>query len=147
MKLSTKAQYALEALVELQLQEGSAQNNLPSIAARRGLSEPYLEQIFATLRRAGIVRSVRGAQGGYRLAADPAKLTAGSVIRALEGPLHPVKCISCESANTCPLRDMCPTRPLWAQVAQAMDAAADSVTLEDLARDARGQAYEPEYYI
>lgn len=146
MTLSTKAQYALEALVELQLHAADGQDNLPAIAARRGLSEPYLEQIFATLRRAGIVKSVRGAQGGFRLAADPVTIRAGDIIRALEGPLLAVKCVDCGAA--CPLQDRCPTRPLWIGVSQAIDAVADAVTLQDLALAAQQQDhYEPEYQI
>lgn len=146
MTLSTKAQYALEALVELQLHAADGQDNLPAIAARRGLSEPYLEQIFATLRRAGIVTSVRGAQGGFRLAADPSAISAGAVIRALEGPLHAVKCVSLDEG--CPMQGHCPTRPLWVRVSQAIGDTADAVTLQELALAARQpDHYEPEYQI
>lgn len=145
MTLSTKAQYALEALVELLLHATDGQDNLPAIAARRGLSEPYLEQIFATLRRAGIVKSVRGAQGGFRLAADPAGITAGDVIRALEGPLCAVKCVKDETA--CSMVEHCPTRPLWVRVSRSIEEAADAVTLQQLAQAAQQDSYQPEYFI
>ncbi len=132
MKLSTKSQFALEALLDLLIHGGGNPQPIPVIARRRGVSEPYLEQIFASLRKAGIVKSVRGARGGYLLACDPAAATAGSVIRALEGPVSPVKCVSCEDGAGCPMVESCPTRWLWVRVAEEIGGAIDSVTLLDL---------------
>ena len=105
MKISTKSQYALEALMDLHLHAVDGQESLKNIAQRRGISEHYLEQIFSTLRKAGIVESFRGAQGGYRLAREPGSITAGEVIRALEGPLCPVKCVcsSRDDEKRCPM--------------------------------------------
>jgi Rrf2 family protein len=145
MTLSTKAQYALEALVELQLHTSDGQGSLPAIAERRGLSEPYLEQIFSALRRAGIVKSSRGAQGGFRLAADPSLIRVGDIISALEGPLYAVKCV--DSSMACPMQQRCPTRPLWVRVSQAIRDTADQVTLQQLVDAARGNLSEPEYQI
>ncbi len=132
MKLSTKSQYALEALLDLLIHGGGSPEPIPAIAKRRGVSEPYLEQIFASLRKAGIVKSVRGVQGGYLLVGDPAAVTAGSVIRALEGPMSPVKCVSCEDGAGCPMVQRCPTRWLWVRVADEIDSAIDGVSLADL---------------
>ena len=151
MKISTKGQYALEALLDLYLHAVNGQENLKSIAGRRGISEHYLEQIFAVLRKTGIVASVRGAQGSYRLAKNPADITAGEVIRSLEGPLCPVKCV-CSSADndkSCPMINCCATRTLWAAVTEEIDSAVDSVTLEDLLKAYSRLAGEnaPEYSI
>lgn len=151
MKISTKSQYALEALIDLQLNAVNGQENIRNIAERRGISEHYLEQIFAVLRKAGIVASIRGAQGGYRLSREPGEITAGQVIRALEGPLCPVKCVcqADDATNRCPILNRCPTRSLWVRVTGGIDEVVDGVTLAGLLasyeRLAGGNA--PEYCI
>lgn len=134
MKLSTKSQYALEALIDLQMHAANGHENLKNVSARRGISEPYLEQIFAALRKAGIVESIRGAQGGFRLAREPADITAGDILRTVEGPLYPVKCVNskADDENRCLLFDECVTRLLWVRVASEINKAIDGITLEDL---------------
>jgi Rrf2 family transcriptional regulator, cysteine metabolism repressor len=134
MKISTKGQYVLEALIDLQLHAVDGQESLKNVALRRGISEPYLDQIFNTLRKAGIVESIRGAQGGYRLMREPQAITAGDIIRSVEGPLSPVKCINCsqEDESRCPMFDRCVTRLLWAKVSSEIDSVIDGVTLGDL---------------
>lgn len=134
MKISTKGQYALEALVDLMMHAADGQENLRNVASRRGISEPYLDQIFNTLRKAGIVESIRGAQGGYRLARDAQTISAGEVIRAVEGSLAPVKCVNSrlEDENRCPMYGWCVTRTLWAKVAIEIDDTLDGVKLSDL---------------
>lgn len=134
MKISVKSQYALESLMELHLQAGGGQANLKTIALGRNLSERFLGQIFATLCRAGIVASIRGVKGGYHLAKPPGEITAGEVVRALEGPLMPVKCVcsSLQEIGHCTLMDQCVTRRLWIDVGAEIDSALDSVTLADL---------------
>jgi Rrf2 family transcriptional regulator, cysteine metabolism repressor len=134
VKISTKGQYALEALVDLHLHAADGQESLKNVAQRRGISEHYLEQIFATLRKGGIVASTRGAQGGYRLSREPGSITAGAVIRALEGPLFPVKCVlsTAGDENHCPMVDCCATRSLWVTVSKEIDSVLDGVTLGDL---------------
>ena len=88
MKISTKGRYALEAVTDLVLHAGDQYGSIRGIAQRRGLSDNYLEQLFLQLRRAGLVESVRGPQGGYRLARDPSAVSAGDVLRAAEGSLE-----------------------------------------------------------
>ncbi|NDL68759.1 RrF2 family transcriptional regulator [Anaerotalea alkaliphila] len=87
MKLSTKGRYGLRALIDLAVHSQEGHVPLAKIAERQGLSEIYLEQVFAALRKSGIVKSVKGAQGGYLLAAPPAKVTVGDILRVLEGEL------------------------------------------------------------
>lgn len=151
MKISTKGQYALEALIDLQMHAADGQESLRNVAARRGISEPYLDQIFAALRKAGIVESIRGAQGGYRLAKEPKEITAGEILRCAEGPLYPVKCVDGHigAEERCAMFGQCATRGLWARMAEEIDAAVDAVTLADLVNactkpPASGQ---PEYCI
>lgn len=151
MKLSTKGQYALEALLDLMTHSAGGQESLGNIARRRGISENYLEQIFNTLRKAGILESIRGAQGGYRLTREPRHISAGEVIRALEGPLSPVKCV-CRNegeGGQCPMAGCCATRWLWVEVAGKIDEVVDGITLADLLRSYRSQqdANPPEYFI
>ena len=85
MKLSTKGRYGVKAMVDLAIHNSEGQIALKSIAERQEISENYLEQLFATLRKAGLVKSTRGAQGGYVLADKPEKITVGTILRALEG--------------------------------------------------------------
>jgi Rrf2 family cysteine metabolism transcriptional repressor len=134
MKISVKGQYALESLLELARSAKNGQASLHTIAQRRNLSVRFLGQIFATLRRAGIVTGVRGVLGGYRLAKPPGKITVGAVVRALEGPLVPVKCVcsSLQEPGRCILMDTCVTRDLWISVTKEIDSTLDDVTLEDL---------------
>ena len=133
MKISTKGQYALESMLDMVVND-KEQESLKDIARRRKISENYLEQIFSTLRKAGLVASARGAQGGYRLARSAEDITAGDIIRAVEGTLSPVKCV-CEEENKaerCPLIDVCVTRGLWADLMQEINGTLDGVTLADL---------------
>lgn len=150
MKISIKSQYALEALIDLTLHAGDGQENTGAIAARRGISEHYLEQILAALRKAGIVASIRGAQGGYRLSRPPQDITAGEVIRALEGPLTTVKCVLIKPGEEpCPMAGRCATQPLWTRLTEEIDTVIDSVTLSDLlaAYESLSGQTEPEYCI
>ena len=90
IQISTRGQYGLRALVDLAINASSGPIPLSSIAGRQSLSLGYLEQVFSSLRKAGLVRSVKGAQGGYILADSQAKITVGDVLRALEGDLNVV---------------------------------------------------------
>ncbi len=149
MKISTKGRYALEALLDMALQDTAGYVALKGVGERRGLSENYLEQIFSDLRRSGLVQSLRGQQGGYRLARDPARITAGEILRAVEGPLVPVACVSNAPGSgssagaarnrkaCCPRIDRCVTRGVWIRVTDAMERATDGVTLADLLAETR----------
>ena len=88
MRISTRGRYGLRAMVELALAFGQGPVPLKEIATKQGLSEHYLEQLMGSLRKAGIVKSVRGAQGGYQLAKDPAEISTGEVLRVLEDLFH-----------------------------------------------------------
>lgn len=146
MRISTKGRYALEALLDLALQDRDGFVALGGVGLRRNLSENYLEQLFSDLRRCGIVTSLRGQRGGYRLARDPAEITAGDVLRAVEGPLVPVACIAAlsqagcgpvEESEPCPRQESCVTRGLWVRMMEAIATAADGVTLADLLAECR----------
>ncbi len=134
MKLSTKGVYALEAALLLSLKATEDNRmSIREIADETGLSDRYLEQIFTKLRKSGVVSSERGKQGGYCLALPAEKLTAGSVLRAAEGSLMPVKCLEETKHPECSRTAICPTRPLWKRMEDNISQVVDSISLADLA--------------
>lgn len=126
MKISTKGRYGLTIMMDLAKRYGQGPIPLKSVAERHGLSEHYLEQLIAPLRNAGLVRSVRGAYGGYKLAKDPEDITAGDIIRVLEGPISLVE----YTEEDDPAR-----RDLWKRVRDAIAKELDSTTLASLIND------------
>ena len=110
MKISTRGRYGLEALLDMAIHSSEGHVSLKSLSERLSVSEAYMLQIFLVLRRAGIVESVRGAQGGYYLACPAKDITVEKVLNALEGSLAPVACISGESEAPCDRFENCTTR-------------------------------------
>lgn len=150
MRISTKGRYALEAIVDLAVNSPDEHESLKNIAERRNLSENYLEQIFGVLRKKGIVNSMRGAQGGYRFSRDIKDITVGEVIRALEGPLAPVACVSeVECAQRCERYDVCVTNNVWRIMMDNINSVVDSITIKDLVECHSILQFEGgiEYYI
>ena len=133
MKLSTRGRYGLRAMIDMALNEGKDPVATHTIAEREGISERYLEQLMVPLKRAGLVKSIRGSQGGYVLAGNPREITAGDVIRVLEGPIAPVDCVSESNPESCNRADYCVTRLLWAEIRDSIARILDSYTLADLA--------------
>lgn len=131
MKISTKGRYALRLMLDLALNNTGEYITIKSIAARQDISEKYLEQIISLLNRAGYVKSVRGAQGGYRLAKDPGSYTVGMILRLTEGSLLPVDCLE-EDGNGCGRSNSCVTREVWAELYAAISSVVDRITLQEL---------------
>lgn len=125
MKISTKGRYGLTIMIELAKHHGEGPIPLRQIAAEKELSEAYLEQLVSPLRNAGLVKSVRGAYGGYMLAHKPTEISAADVIRVLEGPIQPVEGIENEEA---------PQRELWMRIRDAVKNVLDTTTIDDLAK-------------
>jgi Rrf2 family cysteine metabolism transcriptional repressor len=111
---------------------GQGPLSLSEVAKAQGISQAYLEQIAIDLRRAGLLLSRRGAQGGYYLARAPEAITAGDVIRALEGSILPVQCVADQKCTPCALEDTCSTRGIWEEVRDRLVETLDSITLADL---------------
>ena len=132
MKISTKGRYGLEAVVDLAMHEAQGPVSVRSIAERCGHSETYLLQLFLKLRRAGVIESVRGAGGGYKLVRPPSELTVRCVLEALEGPLTPVDCVFKQGQMACDRYENCTTRPLWEDMTRMMREITQSITLQDL---------------
>ena len=131
MKISTKGRYAVRVMLDLALNNTGECIKVKEIANRQGISEKYLEQIIAVLNKAGYVKSVRGAQGGYRLAKNPDEYTVGMILRLTEGSMAPVACLE-EGADVCERCDTCETLEIWKDVYAAVNQVIDGVTLEDL---------------
>lgn len=135
MKISTKGRYALRLMLDLAAEGQGRPVVLRDVARRQDISEKYLEQLVSPLTRAGLLKSVRGAAGGYLLTKDPAEYTVGEILRAQEGPLTVVECVD----SGCPRQGQCATLPLWRRLSQAVDAVVDATTLQDLLDEAPGR--------
>lgn len=133
MKVSTRGEYGVRAMVALAHHYGDGPLSITEIARESSVPPAYLEQLVAPLRRAGLVESKRGAHGGYVLGRAPSQVRVGDVYRVMEGPVAPMDCVSEDDADqTCPLIEGCETRPVWLKVRDSIVEALDSTTLADL---------------
>ena len=133
--VSTRGEYGMRLMVDLARHWGQGTVSLHAVAQREALPEAYLEQLVATLRRAGLVTGKRGAGGGYLLARDPSSITAGDVVRALEGRLEPQICTAeGDPVLNCIREQDCGTRLVWLRLQSTIAHALDSMTLAELAK-------------
>ncbi len=130
MKLSTRGRYGLKAMYQLATHYGKGPIPLKQIADEENLSESYLEQLVSQLRKEGLLKSVRGAQGGYMLAMPPEEITVGNVLRVLEGNLAPADCIMEDYG--CENEENCITKLVWIKIKDSIDEVVDSITLQDM---------------
>lgn len=133
MKLSTKGRYGLKAMFELSINQKDGPVPLKLIARNQNISDQYLEQIFAKLRKANLVQSVRGAQGGYLLAKDANNITVGDILTVLEGPISLSDCVLDE--DVCENSSICVTKVVWEKIKKGIDEVVDSITLQDMIND------------
>ena len=133
MKVSSRGEYGVRAMVALARHYGDGPMSIAAVARDSAVPSAYLEQLIGPLRRAGLVESKRGAQGGYQLARAPELVRVGEVYRVMEGPVAPMDCVSEDPADqTCPLIEGCETRPVWLKMRDAIVETLDSMTLADL---------------
>jgi Rrf2 family transcriptional regulator, cysteine metabolism repressor len=144
MKISTKGRYGLRAIIDLVLNSNGEHVSLINIAERQDISKNYLEQVFATLRKTGIVKSVKGAQGGYILAKDAASITVGEILRALEGDLSVVSDIN-ESATNRIESHLLST--VWGKIDEKVNEVVDHLTLEEVVNEYKKGSDVFMYYI
>jgi Rrf2 family protein len=149
MKVSTKGEYGVRALIELAHRYGDARpTQSGEIAARQKVPESYLEQLLTTLRRAGFIRSVRGPQGGHALIRDPREIRVSEVIEALEGPIMPSDCLDETSGCGRGGGGECAQRQMWADVRDAILGVLANTTIAELAeRDRAAQPAGARYNI
>ncbi|MDR0396137.1 MAG: Rrf2 family transcriptional regulator [Oscillospiraceae bacterium] len=146
MKISTKGRYALRTMIDLARHSQTAEwIPLRDISHREDISTKYLEQIVQHLGAAGLVRSLRGPSGGYRLSRPAESYTAGEILRTIEGSLSPVACLE-YTPNPCPRNSHCSTLRFYAGLKKVIYDYVDSITLQDLAND-REEDEEAVYYI
>ena len=131
MKISTKGRYAIRLMLDLALYNTGEPISLKDAAKRQEISEKYLEQIISMLTKAGLVKSIRGAQGGYMLKKKPEEYTVGAILRVTEGSMAPVECVAGDSVD-CERAGSCATLQLWTKLYDAINGVIDNVTLADL---------------
>lgn len=135
MKISTRGRYGLRAMFDLAINQTHGPVPLNEIASRQNISEAYLEQLFANMRKAGLIKSVRGAYGGYLLGAPTDEIYIGQILRTLEGTIAPADCVSEDDGVECSGADVCVTRIIWEKIRDSINQVVDSLTLEDMIQE------------
>ena len=137
MKLSTRAKYGLKALIDLGLYSEKEAVSLQSIAGRQNISVSYLEQLMALLKKAGLVKSVRGAAGGYFLGRPAEEISVGDILRVLEGGLEAASCPGTERDGGCQGSDLCVAKLVWKRINDSITDAVDTLMLSELIEESR----------
>lgn len=132
MKLSTKGRYGVKAMVDLAVNHDGKPVSIKSISQRQNISEYYLEQLFAPLRRAEFIKSVRGAQGGYILNKEASDITILDIMNILEGPIEVSDCLD---SHDCDNIDYCATRTVWVKMKHSIDSVLGGITLQNIVDD------------
>lgn len=139
MKLSTKGRYGLRAFIDLAVWGEEEPVSLTSIAERQNISVSYLEQLMAKLKRAGLVNSVRGVNGGYTIAKPAEEISVGDVLRALEGDLAPVECpgLDKSKATQCDSSAHCVSKIVWKRINDSINDTVDSIYIGELVKESK----------
>jgi Rrf2 family cysteine metabolism transcriptional repressor len=147
LKISTRGEYGLRAMLDLAVHYHQNPVTLRSVAERQEISESYLEQLISCLKKAGLVNSIRGAQGGYELAKDPAAIRISEIFTVLEGPIAPVECVNEDHTPEagCKNTQTCAVRLLWQKLRNSIAEVLESTTLADLVT--QSQALNREHLI
>lgn len=132
MKLSTKGKYGIKAMVDLAIHYGKLPTSIKSISKRQNISEYYLEQLFSSLRKAELIKSIRGAQGGYILNKAPSEISIADILDILEGPIEISECLE---NGQCSNKSFCASRLFWAKLKKSIDSVTQSMTLQDVIDD------------
>lgn len=131
MKISTRSRYALRIMLDISMRKTQEYVSLKDISINQEISEKYAEQIINMLNKAGMVQSIRGSKGGYKLIKSPSEYTIGSILRVTEGRLALVPCVE-EGENCCDRISTCATNGLWRKINNAISNIVDNMTLQDL---------------
>ena len=136
MKISTKGKYGLRAMIDLAQYSEQEAVSISSIAQRQKISESYLEQLVAKLKKAGLVVSTRGAAGGYRLARSASEISVGDVLRALEGDVRAVICTA-QTEEGCEGEELCVTKYVWQRINESIEKTVDEMMIDKLVAESR----------
>lgn len=137
MKISTKGRYGLRALIDLAQYSEIEPVSINSIAVRQGISERYLEQLMTLMKKAGLIKSIRGAGGGYVLAKDMSEISVGDVLRALEGNLETVECTAFSQEDSCEAAGGCVTKYVWQRINESIRQTVDEISLKQLVDESK----------
>lgn len=137
MKITTKGRYGLRALIDLAKYSEIEPVSISSIAARQGISERYLEQLMTLLKKAGLIKSIRGAGGGYVLAKEMSEISVGDVLRALEGSLEPVECTGFNEEASCEAAGGCVTKYVWQRINESINQTVNEISLKQLVEESK----------
>lgn len=137
MKITTKGRYGLRALIDLAKYSEIEPVSINSIAARQGISERYLEQLMTLLKKAGLIKSIRGAGGGYVLAKEMSEISVGDVLRALEGNLEPVECTGFSEEASCEAAGGCVTKYVWQRINESINQTVNEISLKQLVEESK----------
>jgi len=146
MRITTTSRYGVRALFDVAYHGGGQPTQIKDIARRQKISQRYLEQIFNKLLKAGLLKSRRGPRGGYMLSRDASEISVGDIIRAAQGPIVPVRCLSEveEEKGQCDIVESCITRHIWKETQTLLVDYYDSVTIAELCSIARKQGVSRE---
>ena len=131
MKISTKGRYALRMMIDIAENQEKGYVTLKDVALRQDISKKYLEQIALHLSQAGMLRAVRGYQGGYMLAKESSEYTVHNILQVVEGSMSPISCLE-QQPNSCPRREECKTLPMWVELEKLIYDYLNGLTLEDV---------------
>lgn len=140
LKITTKGRYGLRALIDLAQYSEIEPVSISSIATRQGISERYLEQLMTLLKKAQLVKSIRGAGGGYVLAKDMNEISVGDVLRALEGSLEPVECAAFSGQDSCEAAGGCVTKYVWQRINESINRTVDEISLKQLVEESKNKS-------
>ena len=144
MKISTKSRYGLRAVFDIAYHSAGLSTQVKEISARQAISPRYIEQIFQKLKKAGIIKSIRGPSGGYYLAKKFDEISVGDIVRATEGAIHLVHCTgpAKNGRKTCDRIQQCVVRDVWTEATDRLMTYLNSVTLQDLCKEAQSKGVE-----
>ena len=144
MKLSTKGRYGLRAFIDLAVSAEGQPVSILSIAQRQEISVSYLEKLMAKLKKAGLVESVRGVNGGYTIARPVDEISVGDVLRALEGDLIPVECAGIDGSHLahCSSSSQCVSKIVWKRINDCINDTVDSIYIGELIRESKEEKWE-----
>lgn len=137
MKISTKGRYGLRALIDLARYSEIEPVSISSIAARQKISERYLEQLMTLMKKAGLVKSIRGAGGGYVLDREMEEISVGDVLRSLEGNLEPVECTGFDEEDSCEAAGGCVTKYVWQRINESINKTVNEISLKQLVEESK----------
>lgn len=148
MKLSTKGRYGLRAFIDIAIFGENEPVSLAHVAKRQDISISYLEQLMVKLKKAGLIVSIRGANGGYEIAKDQGRISVGDVLRALEGDLAPVDCAAFhEGTHVCAASDDCASKIVWKKINDSINETVNNIYIDELVADSKSKNTNREVII